>query len=455
MPSTVIVNFLTTQHKISMGTTLAFPDVCKTPAPPAPAPVPVPYPNVGQSMMAALKVTKRVSDDTGQKIMLMQSAYTMTSGDEPGVALGIVSNRVKGKSITQNSSFNVKFEGKGVSRLSDPHGDNAGSGPPNAFTPAEMQGPHVAIDTTALGKDQREACEKLKEKEVPKPPETEADVARKAGMQNDDFQSYKKVCEEEQVAVSFRDTNPACMDHLANNDIASKGHDVLSKTFEKDALPDGDKDLAGLVSILDKKPEKLFDDKGKLTKEAIEALPKGVDPDSITSAKDLLYRDSEGRLLTGDYDMADIFDNDGNKIGGGGLKDPTRENDLIDKMNRAAGSDQGKQPRIKHGAQANFDDFVHSDEGRKEMRHLKKEGKDFPSSLNQPGVKVGKQGELIEGMTMIDGSHKPGPPTKIYRLDTPEDVINMYRCKGQELPERWRFRDEKGKFVKIETGSRK
>ncbi|MGK2925332.1 MAG: PAAR-like domain-containing protein, partial [Lysobacterales bacterium] len=114
MPSSITVNLMTTQHKVSVGITSAFPDVCKTPAPPAPTPVPIPYPNVGLSGMASIKVTKRVGDDTGQKVMLMGSSYSLTSGDEPGVALGIISNRVKGKSTTKNSSFNVKFEGKGV-----------------------------------------------------------------------------------------------------------------------------------------------------------------------------------------------------------------------------------------------------------------------------------------------------------------------------------------------------
>ncbi len=34
------------------GMTMAFPNVCLTPAPPAPNPVPVPYPSIGQCMSA-------------------------------------------------------------------------------------------------------------------------------------------------------------------------------------------------------------------------------------------------------------------------------------------------------------------------------------------------------------------------------------------------------------------
>jgi len=42
---TVGVNNLSVVHKSSNGITIAFPDVCKTPAPPA-SPVPIPYPNI-------------------------------------------------------------------------------------------------------------------------------------------------------------------------------------------------------------------------------------------------------------------------------------------------------------------------------------------------------------------------------------------------------------------------
>ena len=46
MAVTVGVNFLSVVHKSSSGVSIAFPDVCKTPAPPAPF-VPIPYPNIG------------------------------------------------------------------------------------------------------------------------------------------------------------------------------------------------------------------------------------------------------------------------------------------------------------------------------------------------------------------------------------------------------------------------
>ena len=52
MPPTVVVNYMTAVHSGSTGMSIAFPDVCKTPAPPAP-PIPIPYPNIAQSSDAA------------------------------------------------------------------------------------------------------------------------------------------------------------------------------------------------------------------------------------------------------------------------------------------------------------------------------------------------------------------------------------------------------------------
>ena len=166
MPSTVVVNKMSTQHKASIGIAAAFPDVCKTPVPPAPAPVPIPYPNIAMSTMASLKTTKKVKDNK-QKVMVKGSAYSMSNGDQPGVAMGVVSNKIMGKSYIKNQSFNVKFEKKGVGRLTDPHGNNCGSDPPNTVSPAEAQPPMMGM----AGPDaeaQKAACERLKDRQVPK-----------------------------------------------------------------------------------------------------------------------------------------------------------------------------------------------------------------------------------------------------------------------------------------------
>ncbi len=58
MGTSVGVNKLAIVNEDSGGVTIAFPDVCKTPAPPAPF-VPIPYPNIAKSGDTA-KGTKKV-----------------------------------------------------------------------------------------------------------------------------------------------------------------------------------------------------------------------------------------------------------------------------------------------------------------------------------------------------------------------------------------------------------
>ena len=116
MPVTVGVNNLSVVHAGSNGISIAFPDVCKTPAPPAP-PIPIPYPNIAQSSDTD-KGSKKVKAD-GNPICLKDSNFKMSSGDEAGALNGIASNKIKGKAEFVNFSFDVKVEGKNVPRAFD------------------------------------------------------------------------------------------------------------------------------------------------------------------------------------------------------------------------------------------------------------------------------------------------------------------------------------------------
>lgn len=145
MPNTVIVNNLTVVHKRSNGVSFAFPDVCKTPAPPAP-PVPIPYPNIAKSSDAA-ECAQTVTVD-GNPLMHKGSYFSTSTGDEAGSALGMVSNKIKGKAYPKMYSFDVKVEGQNVFRFSDIMLQNGGS-PTNTPPAAEMQ-----ANTLALGNAQ-------------------------------------------------------------------------------------------------------------------------------------------------------------------------------------------------------------------------------------------------------------------------------------------------------------
>jgi Domain of unknown function (DUF4150) len=127
MGVTVGVNNLSVVHAGSSGTTIAFPDVCKTPAPPAP-PIPIPYPNTAQSSDTAQGASTVLCD--GNPTCVKDSNFMTSSGDEAGSLMGVASNKIKGKAEFVNVSFDVKFEGKGVARAFDPMLHNDQNTPP-------------------------------------------------------------------------------------------------------------------------------------------------------------------------------------------------------------------------------------------------------------------------------------------------------------------------------------
>jgi hypothetical protein len=138
MPVSVGVNFMSVVHAGSNGISTAFPDVCKTPAPPAPF-VPIPYPNIAKSSDAA-KGASTVKCD-GNPTCVKDSNFSMSTGDEGGTAGGgMVSSKIKGKAEFVNFSFDVKFEGKNVARAMDLMLHNDKNTPPFPV----MQGPATA-----------------------------------------------------------------------------------------------------------------------------------------------------------------------------------------------------------------------------------------------------------------------------------------------------------------------
>lgn len=127
MGVTVGVNNLSVVHADSGGVTIAFPDVCKTPAPPAPF-VPIPYPNIAKSSDTAQGAGTVKCD--GNPVCVKDSNFSMSTGDEAGTLFGVASSKNKGKAEFVNVSFDVKFEGKGVARAFDPMLHNDKNTPP-------------------------------------------------------------------------------------------------------------------------------------------------------------------------------------------------------------------------------------------------------------------------------------------------------------------------------------
>ncbi len=119
MPVTIKVNGVANSlvHKGSNGISVAtIPDVCKTPSPGGP--VPIPYPNISQSATLA-KGTTTVKADGGMMIANKGSEFSLSNGDNAGVAGGVKSSTFMKESTWILYSFDVKMDGKGACRLTD------------------------------------------------------------------------------------------------------------------------------------------------------------------------------------------------------------------------------------------------------------------------------------------------------------------------------------------------
>jgi hypothetical protein len=101
---------------------LAFPDVCKTPAPPLPNPVPIPYPNIAMVNMATRTSTK--VKFVSMEVVTMSSEIPSSSGDEAGVQGGVVSGGNLQKCQFKKGSSKVKVEGQPCIHLTSPTAQN-------------------------------------------------------------------------------------------------------------------------------------------------------------------------------------------------------------------------------------------------------------------------------------------------------------------------------------------
>lgn len=109
------------------GMTTGMPDVCLTPSPVGP--VPVPYPNIGMSSMAAGSAMTVLTG--GTPTVNQMANISMTSGDEGGLATGLVSHMVKGQNSWILGSTGTFIAGTPAMRLTSVGGGNAMGVTPN------------------------------------------------------------------------------------------------------------------------------------------------------------------------------------------------------------------------------------------------------------------------------------------------------------------------------------
>jgi hypothetical protein len=106
------------------GMCMGTPDVCKVPAPPAP-PIPTPFPNIGMCATAVQTTTKVFF--MNKEVLVAGSQIPSSTGDEAGVAGGVVSGMIKGPVTFKAGSSKVLAEGKAVIVLSAQTGHNGTS----------------------------------------------------------------------------------------------------------------------------------------------------------------------------------------------------------------------------------------------------------------------------------------------------------------------------------------
>ena len=140
MSTTTTVNGQTVVHKDSGGVVITSPDVCMTPI--GNSIVPIPYVNVAKSADTS-NGSKTVTVD-GNPIMLKDSFFSVSSGDEPGTAGGVSSGVTKGKAEFINYSFDVLVEGRPVCRRLDPMVSNMSSS--GNTPPAPLMQPNLTTE---------------------------------------------------------------------------------------------------------------------------------------------------------------------------------------------------------------------------------------------------------------------------------------------------------------------
>ena len=250
-----------------------------------------------------------------------------------------------------------------------------------ASKPAVAQDvPEVVVDATRLGSTRDEACARIAPREVT----DHVAAASAAGMVPGDYEAFLRAVKAKVVTVTFRDSNPACVPHLVAG-VQSKGHEILQKTWDASNLKPEDQHFAGLVSDLMKKP------------------PKGV----LVDNPKLTLKD--GEPVTGDYDLMDMLEVDGKRIAG----ETARDLEVRAALNaELPPNERGHRDRVMHGAQAAYGDYFKLHPEEKEITVLYKP-------------------EAPLSALAADGH--------TWHLETVEDALNFYRCRGTDLPARWRI----------------
>jgi hypothetical protein len=213
-------------HKGSMGISAAtLPDVCKTPSPGGP--VPIPYPNISQAATLDSGTTT-VKADGGMMIAIKGSEFSLSNGDNAGVAGGVKSNTFMKESTWILYSFDVKMDGQNACRLSDKKFQNH----ENAADLAGVAQAPVIVAGINLTKM---ACDCINETEPDKADKLWAKINERKAKQG------KAPLPEEMKCTLLGTLRHSCVGKkLREQDSASKGvHAGGGANYSSNKLPEG------------------------------------------------------------------------------------------------------------------------------------------------------------------------------------------------------------------------
>jgi hypothetical protein len=123
------------------GVCNAFPDVCKTPAPPAPF-APIPYPNIGQCSQASGSTCSGKVKILNKKTCTKKTEISRSQGDEAGTMKGMISSTNMDKVKRSMAFSKVKVEGAEivtVMKMTGHNGSNANAPPGSQLAPSQSK----------------------------------------------------------------------------------------------------------------------------------------------------------------------------------------------------------------------------------------------------------------------------------------------------------------------------
>ncbi|MCC6875009.1 MAG: DUF4150 domain-containing protein [Sandaracinaceae bacterium] len=117
------------------GVCNAFPDVCKTPAPPAPF-APIPYPNIGQCTQAKGSTCSSKVKILNKKTFTKKTELSRSMGDEAGTLKGMISSTNMDAVKRTMSYSKVTCEGAEITTVMKMTGHNSSNAnaPPGTQT---------------------------------------------------------------------------------------------------------------------------------------------------------------------------------------------------------------------------------------------------------------------------------------------------------------------------------